>query len=126
MDAKVLAFRRTRYAVAGVVFRVGERSAALDGVLAGLNVRQAILLTAFNPGGRRLPARLNARAADRLEAALRGRGMLAGESGAGAWREEQWLVAAPEAWLKRLGRRFRQLAMLRLRRGRGPCLLMLR
>jgi hypothetical protein len=117
------AYRRARYQAAGVPLRIGRRSRALDGLLAGMGAREAVLITACNPRGRRAPAGLNARRMARLHAALARRTAYPAESGDGLWTEAQFMAAGPEAWMKRLGRRFRQIALVRLRRGQAPCLL---
>ncbi len=67
----------------------------------------------------------NDRMMARLHAALNRRTAYPAESGAGAWREAQFLAACPEAWAARLARRFRQNAMVGLRPGRAPRLLVL-
>jgi hypothetical protein len=117
------AYRRSRYQAAGVDLRIGRRSRALDGLLLGMGARQAVLITACNPHGRRALAGFNARMMARLHAALDQRTALPAESGSGLWLEAQFLAAGPEAWMKRLGRRFRQVALVRLRPGQAPCLL---
>jgi hypothetical protein len=117
------AYRRSRYQAAGVDLRIGRRSRALDGLLAGMGARQAVLITAGNPHGRRAPAVWNARMMARLHAALARRTAYPGESGTGLWLEQHFMAAGPEAWMKRLGRHFRQVAIVRLRPGQAPCLL---
>jgi len=43
------------YRAAGLDLRIGRRSRGLDGVLHGMNTRQAVLITACNPRSRRRP-----------------------------------------------------------------------
>jgi hypothetical protein len=117
------AYRRSRYQAAGVDLRIGRRSRALDGLLAGMGARQAVLITACNPNGRRAPAGWNTRMMARLHEALARRTAYPAESGSGLWVEQQFMAAGPEAWMKRLGRRYRQVAIVRLRPGQAPCLL---
>ena len=119
------AYRSSRYQAAGVDLRIGRRSRALDGLLAGMGARQAVLITASNPNGRRTPTGINARWMARLHADLGGHTALPAESGTGLWREAQFMAAGPEAWMKRLGRRYRQVALVRLRPGQAPMLLAL-
>jgi hypothetical protein len=92
----------------------------LDRLLARLGTRDAVLLTACNPRGRRRAPGWNARAMRRLRAAVRRRRAMSGESGAGGWREAQILVACPHAWGLRLGRQFRQIAVVTLRVRQPP------
>jgi hypothetical protein len=117
------AYRRAPYQAAGVPLRIGRRSRALDGLLAGMGARQAVLITACNPRGRRAPSGFNDRMMARLHTALARRTAYPAESGAGLWLEPQFMAAGPEAWMKRLGRHFRQMALVRLRPGQAPCLL---
>ena len=113
------------YRAAGFDLRIGRRSRGLDGVLHGMNTRQAVLITACNPRSRRMPGGWNARMMARLHAALSRRTAYLAESGAGAWREAQFLAACPEAWAARVARRFGQNALVALRPGRAPRLLIL-
>jgi hypothetical protein len=105
--------------------RIGRRSRGLDGLLHGMNARQAVLITACNPGSRRMPAGWNDRMMARLHTALHRRTAYPAESGQGSWREAQFLAACPEAWASRLARRFGQNAVVGLRPGRAPRLLVL-
>ncbi len=113
------------YRAAGLDVRIGRRSRGLDGLLQGMNARQAVLITASNPGSRRMPGGWNDRMMARLQAALRRRTAYPAESGTGAWREAQFLAACPEAWASHLARRFGQNAVVGLRPGRAPRLLIL-
>ena len=122
----MVAYRASRYRAAGVDLRIGRRSLALDGLLAGMGVREAVLITASNPNGRRCAAGWNARMMGRLHADLARRTAYPAESGSGIWLEQQFLVAGRDAWMKRLGRKYRQVALVRLRAGQAPHLLPLR
>jgi hypothetical protein len=110
------AFRASVYRVGGAQARIGRRSAGIDAVLAQLGVREALLLTAWNPGGRRQPPGWNRIAEARLRAALRGRAWLPAESGLRDWREPMHLAVLAPGAARHLGRRFRQAALVRLRR----------
>jgi hypothetical protein len=117
------AYRKSRYSVAGFDIAVGRRSGALDGVLAGLGAREAVLITAWNPRSRRMPALWN----DRMMAALRHR---LGDTPAlpacnewRGWAENQLLVVGDRRRLAVLGRLFRQAALVGLRRGQDVRLL---
>ena len=118
-------FRLTRYACGGVAIRIGWHDAATDALLAALGTRQAALLTAWNPMSRPLPAAINIRRQRRLLARLRGRPVLSASGGLGRWSEEMLLVAAGPSRLAALARRFRQHAIVELRRGRPARLVWL-
>ena len=117
------AFRASRYQAAGVELRIGRRSRAVDGLLAGMGVREAVLITAANPNGKRAPAARNARRIQHLHAALARRTVYQAESGSGPWLEPQYMVAGKLAWMRQLGRRYRQAALVHLRAGQAPRLL---
>jgi Protein of unknown function (DUF3293) len=119
------AYRATEYRAAGLILRIGRRSGGLDGLLSGMGAREAVLITAWNPHSRRVPAAGNARMMQRLQAALRRHTALPAESGAGRWIEAQFLAACPAAWAGVLARRFRQNAMVVLRPGQKPRLRVL-
>ena len=119
------AYGATAYRAAGAAFRIGRRSQMLDGLLDGLNAREAVLITAWNPRSRRLSAAGNARLMAQLHAALRRRPTYPAESGAGRWTEAQFLVACPAGWAAVVARRFRQNAIVVLRPGQAPRLRVL-
>jgi hypothetical protein len=117
------AYRKSRYSVAGVDLAVGRRSSGLDGLLAGIGVRDAVLITAWNPRSRRMPLLWN----ERMMAALR---LRLGETTAlpaynewRGWAEAQFLVPGDKRRLAVLGRLFRQAALVELRRGQGVRLM---
>jgi Protein of unknown function (DUF3293) len=120
-----LAYSATEYRVAGCSLRIGRRSPTVDGLLAGMGTREAILITACNPRSRRSSANRNARMMGRLHAMLRRRTVFPAESGAGRWLEAQFLAAAPEAWASVVARRFGQNAMVVLRPRQKPRLRVL-
>ncbi len=119
------AYRVSAYRTAGLDLRIGRRSVELDGLLAGMGARQAVLITACNPHSRRMPPGWNERMMARLHATLSRRTAYPAESGTGAWIEAQFFAACPEAWAARIARRFRQSALVALRPGRAPRLLAL-
>jgi hypothetical protein len=125
----IRAYETALYRAAGLDVRIGRRSRGLDGLLAGMNARQAVLITACNPGSKRKPGGWNARMMARLHAALHRRTAYPAESradsGGGTWPEAQFLAACPEAWASHLARQFRQNALVALRPGRAPRLLIL-
>jgi hypothetical protein len=128
------AYRVSAYRAAGLDLRIGRRNVALDGLLAGMGARQAVLITACNPRSRRMPPGWNARMMARLHAKLSRRTAYPAESGPAAsqghvrawsWHESQFLAACPEAWAACVARLFRQNALVALRPGRAPRLLAL-
>jgi Protein of unknown function (DUF3293) len=119
------AYSTTEYRVAGCSVRIGRRSATMDGLLAGMGAREAVLITACNPRSRRSSASRNAWMMGRLHGALRRHCVFPAESGAGRWTEAQFLAAAPEAWACVLARRFRQNALVVLRPRQKPRLRVL-
>jgi len=116
-------YAASAYEVAGEALRVGRRAPAIDRLLTRAAARDAVLVTACNPLGRRKPPGWNMRMMARLREAVRQRITFAGESGAGLWREAQILVLCAPAWGVRLARHFRQNAVLHLRRGQPPRLI---
>ena len=116
------AYRRTEYRVAGLSLRIGRRNRALARLLTG----EAFLITAANPGSRVLLVAWNARRQAALAAALGQALIMTGESGTGRWLEPQILTNAPAARVAVLGRRFGQMAVVRLRPGQAPALVPLR
>lgn len=99
----------------------------MDALLEACRVRGGVLVTAWNPGGRRLPEAVNRLRAARLAGRLRGLRTLAGVNGEGRWREESLLVlgAAPRR-VEVLGRLLGQDAVVLLRRGAPARLRFLR
>jgi hypothetical protein len=112
-------YRRSHYHVAGLDLCIGRRSGGLDGVLAGLGVRDAVLITAWNPASRLRPRQWN----ERKMAALRRRlGDTPALPASGAWHgwcEEHLLVAGDPRRLAVLARQFGQSAIVGARRGQG-------
>jgi hypothetical protein len=117
------AYRRSRYSVAGLSLSVGRRSVALDGLLAGMGVRNAVLITAWNPASRRMPLRWN----ERMMAALRHQlGTTPALPASGAWHkwaEDHLLVIGDRRRLAVLARRFGQSAIIGLKIGQDVRLL---
>ena len=122
----IAAFRAARYEAAGVVARIGARSAAMDALLARHRVRQGGFVTAWNPLSRRYPPGWNRRRQDMLRQAARrllleeGFGSASGgaEHGADHWAEHHLLLAGDPRRLLVLARRFRQWAIVTVARGR--------
>lgn len=111
------AYRRSVFRAGEVVARVGRRSASGDAWLAGQGAREGAMVTAWNPMSRRHPRGWNDRAQARLRAAARRFPMAEGFSGTARWQEHNVLLAGDVRAIAMLARRFRQAAILVLRRG---------
>lgn len=111
------AYRGAPYHVGPALIRIGRRSPAMDALLSAARVRGATLLTACNPGGKRLPEGRNGRRMARLAERLRRAATLPAVNGEGVWREDSVAVLGDPRPALRLGRLFGQDAMVLLRRG---------
>jgi hypothetical protein len=118
------AYRRSDYEAAGAVARIGRRSPGIDALLLRLGARQGGFVGAWNPFSRRMPQGWNDRMLARLRDAARRLPRAEGSGGDGPWREQHLLIAADPRRLAVLGRRFRQAAIVTVRRG-GPARLVL-
>jgi hypothetical protein len=117
------AYRRTLYRAGDVTARIGRRTASGEAWLARLRAREASFLTAWNPMSRRHPPGWNARRQAALRSWLRRYPRLEGASGFRQWHEHNLLVAADARLLLRAASRFRQAAILTLRRGQPARLI---
>jgi hypothetical protein len=111
------AWRRTEYSAAGAMARIGRRSPAMDKVLATMRVREAVLISADNPFGRRHPDGTNARRREALKLATRRLRAAEGEGRLGRWKEHHLLLGVSKRVGLMLARRFRQGGIVSLRRG---------
>ena len=89
----------------------------MDALLAASGARSGVLVTAWNPGGRRLPEAVNRRRAAQLTWRARGLRVVPGVNGTGRWREESLFVLTAARRVEALGRLFGQDAVVLLRRG---------
>jgi hypothetical protein len=119
------AYRATHYRVAGIVVRVGRRSAALDAMLAARRARTAIFVTAWNPLSRRMPPGRNHRLQRQLATRLRRFAVMPAEGSLRRWHEAHVLVLADPRPVLRLARQFHQRAVLVVRRGQPARLILL-
>ena len=118
------AYRATTYLVrdgfARIPLRVGEGSAALDRLLARRRAREGVVVTADNPGSRRLPEAANRRARRALPPGLPAEA----HADAGDWPVERGVLALVDGRAaRRLLRRLRQRACVHVARGRPAMLL---
>jgi hypothetical protein len=123
-------WRVTHYGAAGAGARIGRRSRGIDALLARAGVRQGAFVTAWNPLSRRRPRRWNDAALHRLRIASAGRGIRFAEGEGRAiappWAEAHLLLFGDARRALVLARRFRQHAVVLLRRGAPARLLVLR
>jgi hypothetical protein len=117
------AFRATRYEADGIGLRIGHQSPAMAAKLTRRGVRQAALVTAWNPFSHAMPRGWNDRMQDRLRQAARGRVIGEGWGRGRGWAEHHLLVAGDPRRVLVLARRFRQLAIVVVERRRPPRLL---
>jgi hypothetical protein len=123
--ALLRAYRRTSYTVASASVRIGRRSAAVDELLVDMAAQDGGFVTAWNPQSRRMPDGRNRRMQRALIAQTRRLPCLAGRGVGNGWSEEHVFVAADRRRLLVLARRFRQLGIVVVRRGRPARLVLL-
>jgi hypothetical protein len=90
-----------------------------------LGARQGVILTAWNPFGRRHPEGWNRRAAARLAQVLRRLPALRADGALRRWSEEGLLLPGDPRRAMLLARRFRQGGVVVLRRGAPARLVVL-
>lgn len=117
--ALLRAYRRTAYAAGGAVARIGRRSPALDALLTRHGGRAGGFVGAWNPYSRPMPPGWNRRMDAALRRHARRLPVVPGEGAARGWREEHLLVVADPRRVAVLGRRFRQAAVVVVRRGQA-------
>jgi len=135
----VRAWRATLFEAGGLVVPVApdarqpgawrRRGAAVAALTAALGVPEAAFVGAWNPYSRRRPRRWNLRRLARLRQAARRIPRLDGMGRAcrpRPWGEEHLLLGAPAARCAVLARRFRQDAILVVRRVGPPRMMVLR
>ena len=115
-----------------LTIRIGQHSAALDRLIISNGATTATYVTAFNPGSRQRGRNANLAAHRRLVALVRRLGWrhlaAEGRDPTGVWPGEASLLVfgLSAAAARQLGRRFRQNAIVVIRRGRAPELAALR
>jgi len=112
--ATMRAYRATTYRVDGTEVRIGQR-ATLTGVL----------LTAWNPRSRLMPIGWNRRMQHRLYLAIRRWSTQPASGTLGRWHEDHLCVQADPRACKVIARRFRQAALVILRRNHPSRLVLL-
>ncbi len=117
------AYRLTLYRAGGAEIRIGRR--VPDALFQRLGTRTGTLLTAWNPFSRPMPTRWNQRMQQRLRRHLRRFVVLDAEGALHGWHEAMLLAGGPPQPVIRLARRFRQSAVVELRRGASAQLLQL-
>ena len=126
MSALERAYRRSDYAAAGAVARIGRRNPEIDAWLARVVARRGGFVGAWNPLSRRMPRGWNDRMLARLRGAARRLPQAEGSGGDRHWREQHLLLAGDPRRLAVLARRFRQNAIVTVRRGAPARLVLLR
>jgi hypothetical protein len=125
MHAALLrAYRTTCYEVEGVEVRIGKRSRAMDGLLLSYGVREAVFITAYNPYSRVMPPGWNRRMQARLRGFARRRPVLSGIGSLRRWSEAHLIVFGEATPVRQLARRFRQYAIVVVRKGHPPRILL--
>jgi hypothetical protein len=117
------AYRLTGYLAAGSDIHIGRRAPGV--LLRRLGVRGATLVTAWNPRSRRMPEGWNRRMQRRLRQCLRRFTTVEAEGSLHGWHEAMLLVAGDPRPVVRVAARFRQRAVVILRRGRKARLRLL-
>ena len=119
------AYRRTSYVAAGSVVRIGRRSAGIDGRLGGMGAPAGGFVTAWNPLSKRMPDGWNRRMQRALIAHTRRLPCVTGHGIGRGWSEEHLFVAVDPRRLLVLARRFHQLGIVVVGRGRPARLVLL-
>jgi hypothetical protein len=109
------AYRETVYRAAGTDVRIGRQCPGA--LLAQFDDRTAVILTAWNPRSRRMPEGWNHRMQQRLRQHLRRSEVVDAQGSLRRWHEAMLLVAGDPRPMVRLAARFRQCAVVILRRG---------
>jgi hypothetical protein len=117
------AYRLTQYSAVGFEIRIGRR--VPDALFDRLGARDAALVTAWNPRSRRMPDGWNRHMQRRLRQRLRRFVVLEAEGSLRRWREAMLLVAGDPRPHVRTVARFRQRAVVILRRGQKARLRLL-
>jgi len=111
------AYRASCYRAAGHQARIGQRAPGLDALLGSWSVSEGVFIAAGNPFSRRMAEGWNARRHRALREHLRGLPYVEGQGGAGRWWEAHCFIGMDARRGAVLARRFRQMAMVVLRRG---------
>jgi hypothetical protein len=111
------AYRASCYGAAGHEARIGQRAPGLDALLSAWRVPEGVFIAAGNAFSRRMAEGWNARRHRALREHLRGLPYVEGKGGAGRWWEVHCFIGMDARRGAVLARRFRQMAMVVLRRG---------
>jgi hypothetical protein len=111
------AYKAARYGVEGTEIRIGRRSAVMDRLLRAHAAREAVFITAYNPFSRVMPPGWNRRMQARLCLVVRRRPVLAGRGTWRRWSETHLIVFGDARPIRLVARRFRQHAVVVVRRG---------
>jgi hypothetical protein len=111
------AYRASCYFAGALAARIGSRAPGLDAQLRGWRVPEGVFIAAVNPFSRRKSEGWNARCHRALREHLRRLPYVEGKGGAGRWWEAHFFIGMDARRGAVLARRFRQMAMVALRRG---------
>lgn len=109
------AYRQTDYTVGGITIRIGRR--VPDTLFAATDSRIAVIVTAWNPMSRQMPRGWNHRMMRRLRQYFHRLAMWDATGSLRRWHEAMLLVVGDPRPVARLAVRFRQRAIVILRRG---------
>ena len=115
----------TEYEAAGAIARIGRRSADTDRLLVAMGVREGAFVTAWNPLSRRMPLGWNERMQARLMQHVRRLPSAVGHGTDRRWSEQHLPVGGDARRMMVLARRFRQRAIVVVRRPQPARLLVL-
>jgi hypothetical protein len=118
-------YRATNYSVDAVMVRIGRRSASMDALLARMEARTAVFVTAWNPLSRLMPEGWNRRMQHSLVKRLRRYVSRPASGSLRRWHEAHLLVAADPRPIVRLARLFRQRGVVVVSRHQAVRLVLL-
>jgi Protein of unknown function (DUF3293) len=117
------AYRKTSYVAGEIEVRIARRSAAMDDLLTAHRVQAGVFMTAWNPLSRRMPPGWNWRLQQRLKQRLRRYSTIPAEGTWRRWHEEHLLLLADPRVGLTLARKFRQAAIVVVKRGQPAALI---
>jgi hypothetical protein len=110
------AYRRTRYTAGDIDICIGRRNRAMDAWLADHGAQTGVLITAWNPRSRRMPRGWNGRMQRQLVEHMHRCVCVAADGRLRRWHEAQLLVIFPQRRAERIALRFRQRAIVVVKR----------
>ena len=111
------AYRQTGYRAGGITVRIDRHVPDILFAMAG--ARAAVIVTAWNPMSRRMPDGWNRRMQQRLRQCLYRFVVIEAEGSLRRWHEAMLLVGGDPQRIARIAARFRQHAVVVVRRGQA-------